>query len=95
MVFGDQVGTTSLAFINSAIQPTARPKVFQTLNDAKQAAADPPDRALVPTPDGQFISAPDQGIGVVGQFRVPASISGRVFSQATRWSPASTRRSRR
>ena len=27
-VFGDQIGTTSLAFINSAIQPTSRPKIF-------------------------------------------------------------------
>src|SRR6185312_3204908 len=36
-VFGDQVGTTSLQFINSQIQPTQTPKVFETLNDVKQA----------------------------------------------------------
>lgn len=36
-VYGDQVGTTSLAFINSEIQPTQTPKVFETLNDVKQA----------------------------------------------------------
>src|SRR6185312_2773848 len=36
-VFGDQIGTTSLAFITSKIQPTHQPKVFQTLNDVKQA----------------------------------------------------------
>jgi polar amino acid transport system substrate-binding protein len=36
-VYGDQVGTTSLAFINSKIQPTATPKVYETLNDVKQA----------------------------------------------------------
>src|SRR6266487_2657513 len=30
-VFGDQIGTTSLAFINSEIQPTSRPKIFETL----------------------------------------------------------------
>src|SRR5215468_2283466 len=29
-VYGDQVGTTSLAFINSQIQPTSAPKVFNT-----------------------------------------------------------------
>ena len=34
-VYGDQIGTTSLAFITSQIQPTAQPKVFQTLNDVK------------------------------------------------------------
>src|SRR5580693_6000610 len=28
-VFGDQVGTTSLAFINSKIQPTTTPKVYE------------------------------------------------------------------
>src|SRR3984885_15413788 len=28
-VYGDQIGTTSLAFITSQIQPTAQPKVFQ------------------------------------------------------------------
>src|SRR5712671_3358528 len=32
-VFGDQIGTTSLAFINSQIQPTHMPKVYESLND--------------------------------------------------------------
>src|SRR5262249_14230620 len=36
-VYGDQIGTTSLAFITGSIQPTAQPKVFSTLNDVKQA----------------------------------------------------------
>lgn len=34
---GAQVGTTSLAFINEVIQPTAQPKVFDTTNDVKSA----------------------------------------------------------
>lgn len=34
---GAQVGTTSLAFINTVIQPDAETKVFDTTNDAKSA----------------------------------------------------------
>lgn len=34
---GAQVGTTSLAFINSVIQPNSDAKVFDTTNDAKSA----------------------------------------------------------
>ncbi|HEY7873848.1 MAG TPA: ABC transporter substrate-binding protein [Actinomycetota bacterium] len=36
-VLGAQVGTTSLAFINSTIQPSEQPKVFDTTNDSKSA----------------------------------------------------------
>jgi polar amino acid transport system substrate-binding protein len=36
-VYGDQIGTTSLAFITGNIEPTSQPKVFSTLNDVKQA----------------------------------------------------------
>ena len=82
-VFGDQVGTTSLAFINSAIQPTARPKVFQTLNDAKQALQTHQIAALVAdTPTAQFISADQiKGSVVVGQFPSSGEHFGLVFSQ--------------
>jgi polar amino acid transport system substrate-binding protein len=34
---GAQVGTTSLAFINSVVKPNKEPKVFDTTNDAKSA----------------------------------------------------------
>ena len=43
-VFGDQIGTTSLAFINSQIQPTQTPKVYETPERREAGAADPPDR---------------------------------------------------
>jgi polar amino acid transport system substrate-binding protein len=57
-VFGDQVGTTSLAFITSHIMPSSRPKVFQTLNDVKQALQAHQIAALVTdTPTAQFISS--------------------------------------
>lgn len=35
--FGAQVGTTSLDFISTEIQPTNDPKIFDTTNDAKSA----------------------------------------------------------
>jgi polar amino acid transport system substrate-binding protein len=57
-VFGDQIGTTSLAFITSQIQPTHQPKVFQTLNVAKEALQTHQIAALVAdTPTAQFISS--------------------------------------
>src|SRR4029450_14077735 len=36
-VFGAQIGTTSLTFINTVIQPTKDAKVFDSTNDAKAA----------------------------------------------------------
>jgi polar amino acid transport system substrate-binding protein len=82
-VFGDQVGTTSLAFINSAIQPTSRPKIFQTTNDAKQALQTHQIAALVAdTPTAQFISSSEiKGSVLVGQFPSSGEHYGLVFSQ--------------
>jgi len=45
--FGAQVGTTSLAFINSIIQPSAEVKVFDTSNDAVSALKNSQIDALV------------------------------------------------
>ncbi|HLK73204.1 MAG TPA: ABC transporter substrate-binding protein [Streptosporangiaceae bacterium] len=69
-VFGDQVGTTSLAFINSKIQPTQTPKVFETLNDVKQALQTKQIAALVTdTPTAQYISSSEiPGSVMVAQF---------------------------
>jgi polar amino acid transport system substrate-binding protein len=82
-VFGDQVGTTSLAFINSAIQPTSRPKIFQTTNDAKQALQTHQIAALVAdTPTAQYISSAQiKGSVLVGQFPSSGEHYGLVFSQ--------------
>jgi polar amino acid transport system substrate-binding protein len=82
-VFGDQVGTTSLAFINSAIQPSSRPKIFQTLNDAKEALQTHQIAALVAdTPTAQFISSSEiKGSVLVGQFPSSGEHYGLVFSQ--------------
>jgi polar amino acid transport system substrate-binding protein len=57
-IFGDQVGTTSLAFINSEIQPTATPKIYETLNDVKEALQTHQIAAFVTdTPTAQYISS--------------------------------------
>jgi polar amino acid transport system substrate-binding protein len=45
--FGAQVGTTSLAFINSTIQPSVEAKVFDTTNDAVSALQNNQIDALV------------------------------------------------
>ena len=44
-VFGAQVGTTSLEFINTVIQPTKDPKVFDSTSDAKAALRNGPSTA--------------------------------------------------
>jgi polar amino acid transport system substrate-binding protein len=81
-VFGDQVGTTSLAFITSHIQPAARPKVFQTLNDVKQALQTHQIAALVTdTPTAQFIAASEIPHAVmVAQFPSTGEHYGLLFS---------------
>ena len=82
-IFGDQVGTTSLAFITSQIQPTARPKVFQTLNDVKQALQTHQIAALVTdTPTAQYISSSEiPGSVMVAQFPSTGEHYGLLFSQ--------------
>ncbi len=82
-VYGDQVGTTSLAFITSQIQPTAQPKVFQTLNDVKQALQTHQIAALVTdTPTAQFISSSEiKGTKMVAQFPSTGEHYGLLFSK--------------
>jgi polar amino acid transport system substrate-binding protein len=81
-IFGDQVGTTSLAYINSEIQPTTRPKVFQTLNDVKEALQTHQIAALVTdTPTAQYISSSEiKGSVMVGQFPSTGEHYGLLFS---------------
>ena len=81
-IFGDQVGTTSLAFINSAIQPTSRPKIFQTLNDVKESLQTHQIAALVTdTPTAQFISSSEiKGSVMVGQFPSSGEHYGLLFT---------------
>ena len=82
-VFGDQVGTTSLTFINTKIQPTRTPKVFETLNDVKQALQTKQIAALVTdTPTAQFISSSEiPGSVMVAQFPSTGEHYGLLFAK--------------
>jgi polar amino acid transport system substrate-binding protein len=82
-VYGDQVGTTSLAFINSQIQPTQTPKVYETLNDVKQALQTHQIAALVTdTPTAQFISSSEIPHSVmVAQFPSTGEHYGLLFAK--------------
>jgi polar amino acid transport system substrate-binding protein len=81
-VYGDQVGTTSLLFINSQIQPTQTPKVFETLNDVKQALQTKQIAALVTdTPTAEFITTEIPGSVVVAQFPSTGEHYGLLFAK--------------
>ncbi len=82
-IYGDQIGTTSLAFITSQIQPTAQPKVFQTLNDVKSALQTHQIAALVTdTPTAQYISSSEiPGTVMVGQFPSTGEHYGLLFAK--------------
>ena len=82
-VYGDQVGTTSLTFINSQIQPTQTPKVFETLNDVKQALQTKQIAALVTdTPTAQYISSSEiPGSVMVAQFPSTGEHYGLLFAK--------------
>src|SRR5215472_16707077 len=56
--YGDQVGTTGLTYITNNIQPTAQPKVFDTLNEAASALEAHRIDALVnDTPTAQYMTS--------------------------------------
>jgi polar amino acid transport system substrate-binding protein len=82
-IYGDQIGTTSLAFITSQIDPAARPKVFGTLNDVKEALQTNQIAALVTdTPTAQFIASSQIPHSVmVAQFPSTGEHYGLLFSQ--------------
>jgi polar amino acid transport system substrate-binding protein len=82
-IYGDQVGTTSLAFITSEIQPTQTPKVFETLNDVKQALQTKQIAALVTdTPTAQYISSSEiPGSVMVAQFPSTGEHYGLLFAK--------------
>jgi len=81
-VFGDQIGTTSLAFIASQIQPSAQPRVYSTLNDVKQALQTHQIAAFVTdTPTAQYISSSEIPHSVmVAQFPSTGEHYGLLFS---------------
>jgi len=82
-VYGDQIGTTSLAFITGSIQPNAQPKVFSTLNDVKEALQTHQIAAFVTdTPTAQYISADEiPGSEMVAQFPSTGEHYGLLFTK--------------
>jgi polar amino acid transport system substrate-binding protein len=82
-VYGDQIGSTSLAFINTKLRPFHQPSVFNTLNDAKSALQDDRIQALVAdTPTAQYISSSEIPKSVlVGQFPSTGEHYGLLFAK--------------
>ncbi len=80
-LYGDQVGTTGLAYITSKIQPTAQPKVFDTLSEAAAALAAHRITALVTdTPTAQYMaSAQLKHAILVAQFPSTGEHYGLLF----------------
>jgi polar amino acid transport system substrate-binding protein len=68
--YGDQKGTTGLAYIYKYIKPTKQPLVFPTLDIAVQRLQDNGyDALVVDTPDGQYMATEQLKHGVqLGQF---------------------------
>lgn len=57
-LYGDQIGTTGLAFINNYIKPTKAPRVFSTLNQAVEALQlGQIDALVIDTPTGQYMAS--------------------------------------
>jgi polar amino acid transport system substrate-binding protein len=82
-IYGDQVGTTSLQYINSEIQPDSTPKVYQTLNVVAEALQTHQIEAFVTdTPTAQYMAA-DQipGAVMIGQFPSADEHYGLLFTK--------------
>lgn len=57
-LYGDQIGTTGLAYINDYIKPTQTTRVYSTLDQAVLALETGQiDALVVDTPDGQYMAA--------------------------------------
>lgn len=83
-LYGDQIGTTGLAYINSKIQPTQAPRVYNTLDEAVTALeTHQVDAIVVDTPDGQYMATSQVKQGTqVGQFPFTGEHYGLLFQKA-------------
>src|SRR5690348_17174653 len=81
--YGDQSGTTGLAYITGHIQPTKQPKVFDTLDQAGAALESGRIDALVTdTPTAQYMaSAQLKHTVLVAQFPTVGEHYGLVFTK--------------
>jgi polar amino acid transport system substrate-binding protein len=82
-LYGDQIGTTGLSYINSQIQPSQPPKVFGTLSLAVAALeVHRVDALVVDTPDAQFMASSQVKHGVlVAQFPTVGEHYGLVLAK--------------
>jgi polar amino acid transport system substrate-binding protein len=55
--YGDQIGTTGLAYIENKIKPTHSPRIYNTLDEAVLALQNRQiDAIVIDTPDGQYMA---------------------------------------
>ncbi len=82
-IYGAEIGTTALKYINSRIQPEHAPATFTTLNDVKSALVDHRIAAFVTdTPTAQYIVTTQiKHSTVVGQFPVSNQHYGLLFQK--------------
>ena len=84
-LYGDQSGTTGLAYITGHIQPTQQPKVFDTLAQAGAALeAGRIDALVTDTPTAQFMAAAQlkhPPTVLVAQFPTVGEHYGLVFTK--------------
>jgi len=60
--YGDQIGTTGLAYIDQVIKPTKGPRVFNSLANAASALETHQiDAIVLDTPDGQYMASSGSG----------------------------------
>jgi polar amino acid transport system substrate-binding protein len=81
--YGDQIGTTSLQFITSQIQPAKTPKVYQTLNVVKDVLTNHQiDAFVMDTPTAQYIAGYQvPGAVMVAQFPSTGEHYGLLFTK--------------
>ncbi len=80
-LYGDQVGTTGLTYITNDIQPTAQPRVFDTLSEVSAALeAHRIDALITDTPTAQYMaSAQLKHAVLVAQFPSVGEHYGLLF----------------
>jgi polar amino acid transport system substrate-binding protein len=80
-LYGDQIGTTGLAYIFDEIHPTRSPREYNTLDQAVAALQTKQvDAIVVDTPDGQYMASSQVKNGVqVGQFPSTGEHFGLLF----------------
>jgi len=84
--FGDQKGTTGLAYIYTYIKPTKQPLVFPTLQIAVQRLqVKGYDALVVDTPDGQYMATQQLKNGVqLGQFPTTGEHYSLLFQKGNK-----------